>query len=101
MSLVEKDERTTAVENAGYAWGYKVLAYALLLDVMYRSFRFQETPWDMFAVIVLAGLVVTGYQLKEKTLSRTWAATAVWAAAVAAIFAVAIGLLLTNGGILR
>jgi len=41
-----KDERTVAVENASYRWGYLILSYGLLLDVVYRGLVRQESGWD-------------------------------------------------------
>ena len=34
----DRDERTLAVENAGYRWSSHVLSFGLLLLVAYRSF---------------------------------------------------------------
>ena len=45
--MVEKDERTTFIEGVGYSYGYKFLTYGLLLDIMYRSFRLDEAPWEV------------------------------------------------------
>ncbi len=88
VKLVERDERTESVENRSYNWGYKVMAYAVLVDVMYRSFRFQEAPWDLFAIVILGGLVVTGYQMKHQILGKVWIRMGVLAAGVALAFAV-------------
>lgn len=33
---------------------------------MYRSFRLNEAPWDLFGLIFLSGFVMTVYQYKQK-----------------------------------
>ena len=48
-NLVQRDERTTAIENASYRWAYLFLSFGLLLVVAYRSFARQESPWDLGA----------------------------------------------------
>ena len=50
--MIEKDERATFIENVSYKLGYNLVAYALLLDVMYRGLRFNEAPWDLLVIII-------------------------------------------------
>jgi hypothetical protein len=71
----ERDERTTYVENKSSGYGYQFIAFALLLDIMYRSWKFHEAPWDLFAIIILSGVVMTGYQYQQKILGRGWIRT--------------------------
>lgn len=70
--MVEKDERTTYIENFSYTIGYKFIAYALLLDVIYRSIKFNEAPWDLLAIVIISGIVTTIYQYKQKILVKNW-----------------------------
>lgn len=35
--MVSKDERTTYIENVSYKFGYNFIAFALLIDIMYRA----------------------------------------------------------------
>jgi hypothetical protein len=62
--VVERDERTAAVENASYRWAYAVLTYALLLDVMYRSLFRHEAAWDLMALVIVGGAICTVYQAR-------------------------------------
>ena len=39
---IEKDERTTFIENQSYRFAYIVLNFGILIDIMYRSFRLNE-----------------------------------------------------------
>lgn len=70
--VVERDERTLAVENSGYGWAYGLITYALLVDVMYRSFVRQEAAWDLMALVIGAGFFCTVYQARQKVLARGW-----------------------------
>lgn len=70
--LVEKDERTIAVEHASYSMGYKIAMYALLIDTMVRSLILKEASWDLLGIVILCGLVTTIYQLNFKILSKNW-----------------------------
>jgi len=66
---VEKDERTTYVENQSYRYGYLVLSFGILIDILYRSIQFNEDPWDLFAVIFLGGLITMGHQYRNRILT--------------------------------
>jgi len=52
---VERDERTTAVENAGYRWAYLFLAFGILMIVAVRGSMNGEASWDLLALVVLGG----------------------------------------------
>lgn len=52
---VERDERTTVVENAGYRWAYLFLAFGILLIVAFRGAMKGEASWDLMALVVLGG----------------------------------------------
>ena len=89
---VERDERTLAVENSSYRWGYLMLAYALLIDVMYRSFVRHEAAWDLVALVVGGGAVCAAYQARQKILSHSWAMRALLVACIAAVIAAIIAI---------
>jgi len=86
---VERDERTTAVENAGYRWSYLVLSFGLLAIVAVRSLSRGEQPWDLLALLFLGGVVNTVYQGTRQVISRGWvvlsAVTLIAAALLAAL----------------
>ncbi|HZW50187.1 MAG TPA: hypothetical protein VFF80_08700 [Bacillota bacterium] len=69
---VEKDERTTYVENQSYRYGYIALSFGILIDILYRSIQFNEAPWDLFAVIFLGGLITIGHQYRNRILTENW-----------------------------
>jgi hypothetical protein len=72
---IEKDERTAFIENISYGYGYKFISFALLFDIMYRSFRYNETSWDLFAIIILSSSAMTIYQHRQKILGKSWLKT--------------------------
>jgi hypothetical protein len=94
---VERDERTVAVENAGYRWSYLVLSFGLLILVAYRSFVRNDAAWDLLGLIVLGGLVNAGYQGSRQTLHRRWIAVTAVTMVVAALVA-AMTMLLRGAG---
>jgi hypothetical protein len=86
-----RDERTITIENASYRWGYMVVTYGLLVIIILRAFLFNQTNWDLFALLFVSGLVTTVYQGVHQMFTRRWiylfAATMVIAALVAALIA--------------
>lgn len=92
-SMVERDERAIAVENASYRWSYLFVSNGLLALVMYRSFVHHESPWDLLALIILGGVVGTAYQQSHHVLTKRWMYASIVAIAAAAVIAVVIVLL--------
>jgi hypothetical protein len=72
MDYIERDERTLSVENAGYRLAYLVLSYGLLGVVMVRAFFFNQSNWDLLALVIAGGLVATAYQAWNRTITRRW-----------------------------
>lgn len=91
---VEKDERTIFIENQSYRYGYMVLNFGILIDIMYRSFRLNEASWDLFGLIFLSGLVTTAYQYKRKIFTKNWIKSILLIIIFTAISAVIITLLI-------
>jgi cell division protein FtsW (lipid II flippase) len=67
-----RDERTTSVENASYRWGYMIVTYGLLLLVAIRGFLFQQSNWDLMALVIVSSLVTTAYQGAHHLFTRRW-----------------------------
>ena len=84
---VQRDERTVAIENAGYRWAYLFLSFGLLVLVGYRSFVNHESSWDLLVLVVLGGGVGTAYQGWHRVLSKHWAIASVLAVVIAAALA--------------
>jgi hypothetical protein len=86
-NLLDRDERTVAVENASYRWGFIVLVYALLIDVVYRAGVRHEAPWDLMAFVVVSGGLCSAYQAREKALGHRWGLKAALVACMAGVLA--------------
>lgn len=93
IPVVERDERTQAVENASYRWAFLILCFGLLVDVAYRGFVRGEASWDLLALVIGAGGLGTLYQVAHRTLGRGWAGTVLLTAAVGAAVAAALAFL--------
>ena len=72
IKKTEKDERTIFIENKSYKYGCLIFNFGLLIDIMYRSIRFNEAPWDLFGLIFLSGFVTTVYQYKQNIFTKNW-----------------------------
>lgn len=92
--IVERDERSVAVENASYRWGYLFTSFAILLSIAYRSFVLKQSSWDLLAIVVLGGVVTTIYQRNERILGVRWAMLTV----IAIALALAIAAVIATGG---
>ena len=93
--LPDRDERTQAVENAGYRWSYYALTFGVLCASAYRSFVLGETTWDLMALVIVGGGMNAAYQASHRVLHPRWAVmtviTLVTAAALAAGMAFFLG----------
>ena len=89
-TAVERDERTVAVENASYRWGYLVMSFGLLVLVMYRSFVLGQAAWDLMALVVLGGAIPSAYQGANNILTRRWARLQIAAMVTAIVIAAVI-----------
>jgi len=84
---VDRDERTIAVENASYRWGYLFVSFAVLLSVAYRGFALKQASWDLLAIVILGGFVTTVYQRNQRILTMRWARLTVFGVALAIVIA--------------
>lgn len=85
---VDRDERTEVVEKAGLVWAYNFLLFALLIDVMYRTWVLRESAWDLLALVVASGAVSWLYLMRHKALSHELKKVVLFAAAIGAVAAV-------------
>ena len=67
-----KDERAIAVERASHSIALKVVGFALLLDVFFRSIVGKTAAWDLLGIVILGGLVATLYQARYRIATRYW-----------------------------
>ena len=86
-SFIPRDERTTAVENESFRWGYLFQAYGLLLIVAYRGFVLGEASWDLLVLVVLGGAITALYQARQRVLSGRCALAALVTMLIAGVLA--------------
>jgi len=72
QQTVLRDERTEMVENASYRLAYQIMAFGVLIVVAYRGFLFQESLWDLLALVILSSGAATLYQGVKRILVRNW-----------------------------
>ena len=89
---IESDERTVAVTNASYRWGYLFLSFGILLSVAYRSFRHGQSSWDLLALVLASGALTTVYQRAHRILSARSARLALFVVALGLVAAAMISL---------
>lgn len=85
-----KDERAIAVERASYGLAFKLIAYALLLDVIYRAIVLKQATWDLLAIVILGGFGATLYQIRYKIGTRSWVKAILLSVLLALIIAAAL-----------
>ncbi len=93
METVECDERTEMIQNASYKLGYLAVTFALLLDIALRAWGRSESAWDLFAVVIGSGLIVSLYQWRGNIVNRAWFRVAAVAFVVGLVVSIALGVL--------
>lgn len=89
-----KDERATFIENVSCKFGYNLITYTLLIDVIYRALVLDEAAWDLLGIIIISGLVMTLYQYKQKILEKNWLKTVVISSMVSFVIALAVAFMI-------
>ena len=89
-----RDERAIFIENVSYKFGYNLITFALLLDVIYRGLILNEAAWDLLGIIIISGLVMILYQYKQKILDKNWIKTVVISSLIAFIVALLISFII-------
>lgn len=70
--IINKDERKTFIENKCFKYGYTILSFGILIDMLYRETWLHQSVDDLFLLLVLTGLGLSVYQYKQKIFSRNW-----------------------------
>jgi hypothetical protein len=88
--LAPRDEREAGVDLGADRLSYLVLSYGLLIAVAYRAFVWQQSSWDLLALVVLGGVAGVGYRAWHRALSGRWATVVGLSISAAAVVAIAI-----------
>jgi hypothetical protein len=70
--IINKDERTTFIENKSFKYGYNILTFGIFADMIYRERWLHQSTDDLFLLVVLTAVIVTLYQYKQKIFSINW-----------------------------
>jgi hypothetical protein len=94
INVANGPDRVAVVQGVGYRWAYGLLAFALLVDVAFRSFFRGEAAWDLLAAVVLTGLFNAAYQGRHGVLPHGWFWRSSLIACLAALVAALLALIL-------
>lgn len=90
----EKDERADSVEKSSYSLGFKVMAFAILLDVIYRSIVLKSAAWDLLGIVIFGGLTASIYQARYRIATRSWIKVILLSIVSAGLIAVIVAVML-------
>jgi hypothetical protein len=91
--LLVRDEREVSVDRAADRLAYVVLSFGLLAVVAYRSFVEGMASWELLGLVLLGGIVSTGYRLWQGALTRQ----AVFVLVLTALIALVVGSVIVLG----
>lgn len=79
------DERTKTIANQGDAYTSRFMVFALLLDVILRSFHIADSltssNWDLMLIVIIGTSISTVFQIKSKIMfNRPFARSIVFVA---------------------
>jgi hypothetical protein len=91
--LLARDEREASVDRAADRLAYVVLSFGLLAVVAYRSFVEGMASWELLGLVLLGGMVSTGYRLWQGVLTRQ----AMFVLGLTALVALVVGMFVVLG----
>jgi hypothetical protein len=94
--LTVRDEREVGVDLAADRLAGIVLAFGILVIVAWRAFTLDEASWDLLGLLVLSGVVATGYRVTRRASSTRLISVMAIAAAIGMAVAVVLGLAIQN-----
>jgi hypothetical protein len=92
--FVMRDEREVAVDLMGDRLAAIVLSFGILVIVAWHAFIDKAASWDLLGLLILSGVVGTGYRLGKRVATRELLSVLAVAAIIAALVAIGIGVAL-------
>ena len=86
--FVARDEREQTVDLVADRLAVVVLSFGILLIVAWRAFADSEASWDLLGLLILSGLVGTGYRVGKRATSVRLVSVMALAGLLAAILAI-------------
>ncbi len=71
MNWLQRDERERQIDLRAGEISYVILSFGVLVVAMLRSLR-GEAPFDLLALVVVAGLAGQLYVMRRRAYSRVW-----------------------------
>ena len=94
--LGARDEREAGIDLAADRIAYIVLSFGILAIAMWRAWTLEESSWDLLGLLILSGVIGTGYRISRRATSTRLVSVVALAAVLGVIVAVGIGLALQN-----
>jgi uncharacterized membrane protein HdeD (DUF308 family) len=92
--LMPRDEREMGIDLAADRLAVLVLSFGILAIVAWRAFADKEASWDLLGLLVLSGLVGTGYRFGKRATSVRLVSVMALAAGIAAVVAIVLAVTL-------
>jgi hypothetical protein len=92
--LLPRDERELRVDLEADRLAAIVLSFGILAVVAWRAFVDQEASWELLGLLILSGLVGTGYRFGKRASSARLMSVMALAAAVAVVVAIVLAVAL-------
>lgn len=92
--LVTRDEREVSVDLMGDRLAAIVLSFGILVIVAWHAFVDNAASWDLLGLLILSGLIGTGYRVGRHAASRQLVSVLAVAAIIAALLAIGVGVYL-------
>ena len=87
-TMLPRDERELAIDLAADRLAAIILSFGILAIVAWRAFADNEASWDLLGLLILSGIVGTGYRFGKRATSVRLMSVMALAAAVAAVVAI-------------
>lgn len=92
--LIARDERELSIDLAADRLAVMVLSFGILAIVAWRAFVDREASWDLLGLLILSGLVGTGYRVGKRATSMRLVSVMALAGVIALVVAVVLAFFL-------
>lgn len=92
--MVVRDERELGIDLAADRLAAIVLSFGILAIVAWRAFADGEASWDLLGLLIVSGMVATGYRVGKRATSVRLVSVMAIAAAIALVVAIVLAFVL-------
>lgn len=94
IGMRPRDERESAVDLVADRLAVTVLSFGILVIVAWRAFVDNQASRDLLGLLILSGVVGTGYRFGKRTASVQLVSVMAVAAVISAVVGIGLGLYL-------